>query len=49
MPMPSLFKYFLTVGAALLGVLFLVNYLVEQPAPAAAAFRAAAGAGCSTR
>jgi hypothetical protein len=36
MPMPSLFKYFLTVGAALLGILFLVNYLIEQPAPAAA-------------
>jgi hypothetical protein len=36
MPMPSLFKYFLTVGAALLGVLFLLNYLLEQPAPAVA-------------
>jgi hypothetical protein len=36
MPMPSLFKYFLTVGAALIGVLFLANYLLEQPAPAAA-------------
>jgi type IV secretory pathway VirB10-like protein len=36
MPMPSLFKYFVTVGAALLGVLFLINYLLEQPAPAAA-------------
>jgi hypothetical protein len=36
MPMPSLFKYFLTVGAALLGVLFLLNYLFEQPAPAVA-------------
>ena len=36
MPMPSLFKYFLTVGAALIGVLFLANYLLEQPAPASA-------------
>jgi hypothetical protein len=36
MPMPSLFKYFLTVGGALLGVLFLTNYLLEQPAPATA-------------
>jgi hypothetical protein len=34
MQMPSLFKYFLTVGGALLGVLFLANYLLEQPAPA---------------
>src|SRR5258708_17360715 len=42
MPMPSLFKYFLTVGAALLGVLFLVNYLLEQPAPAVARNAAAA-------
>jgi hypothetical protein len=31
MPMPSLFKYFLTVGCALVGVLFLANYLLEQP------------------
>lgn len=36
MPMPSIFKYFLTVGCALLGVLFLANYLLEQPAPASA-------------
>jgi hypothetical protein len=36
MPMPSLFKYFLTVGGALIGVLFLANYLLEQPAPASA-------------
>jgi hypothetical protein len=36
MPMPSLFKYFLTVGGALLGVLFLTNYLLEQPVPATA-------------
>ena len=36
MPMPSLFKYFLTVGGVLLGVLFLANYLLEQPAPATA-------------
>jgi hypothetical protein len=34
MQMPSLFKYFLTVGSALLGVLFLASYLLEQPAPA---------------
>jgi hypothetical protein len=36
MPMPSLFKYFLTVGGALLGILFLTNYLLEQPVPATA-------------
>jgi hypothetical protein len=42
MPMPSLFKYFLTVGAALIGVLFLANYLLEQPAPATAQNAAAA-------
>jgi type IV secretory pathway VirB10-like protein len=36
MPMPSLFKYFLTVGSVLIGVLFLANYLLEQPAPATA-------------
>jgi type IV secretory pathway VirB10-like protein len=36
MQMPSLFKYFLTVGGALLGVLFLANYLLDQPAPATA-------------
>src|SRR5258708_18080392 len=36
MPMPSLFKYFLTVGGALIGVLFLANHLLEQPAPASA-------------
>jgi hypothetical protein len=36
MPMPSLIKYFLTVGGALLGVLFLTNYLLEQPVPATA-------------
>jgi hypothetical protein len=34
MQMPSLFKYFLTVGSALMGVLFLASYLLEQPAPA---------------
>src|SRR5882762_9852557 len=36
MQMPSLFKYFLTVGSALMGVLFLASYLLEQPAPATA-------------
>jgi len=34
--MPSLFKYFLTVGGVLIGLLFLTNYLLEQPAPASA-------------
>ena len=36
MPMPSLLKYFLTVGSALLGVLLLASYMLEQPAPATA-------------
>jgi hypothetical protein len=34
MQMPSLFKYFLTVGSVLMGVLFLASYVLEQPAPA---------------
>jgi hypothetical protein len=44
MQMPSLFKYFLTVGSALMGVLFLASYLLEQPAPATAQNVAAAKA-----
>ncbi|MEA2929368.1 MAG: hypothetical protein QOG38_1796 [Hyphomicrobiales bacterium] len=35
--MPSLFRYFVVVGSVLLGLLWLVNYLVAPPTPAVAA------------
>ena len=33
MKMPSLFRYFAVVGSALLGLLWIVNYFVDEPAP----------------